>query len=81
LSQFLLMESLMKSTDDLVRIAAAGGGLDLRNAGKSTNDLVRIAAAASGNGARIMINGNKSTDDLVRIAAAGGGCVVVYFGD
>ncbi|WP_240223334.1 hypothetical protein [Rheinheimera hassiensis] len=38
---------MSKSTADLVRIAAAGGGMTL-SSGKSTADLVRIAAAGQG---------------------------------
>jgi hypothetical protein len=69
----------MKTTDDLIRIATAGGGLDLRNAGKPTEDLILIAAAASKARANIMIKGNKPTEDLMRIATAGKGCVTIYF--
>ena len=62
--------------DDLVRIAAAGGGFILNAGTRSTDDLVRIAAAARGKG-RIVFRGlgTRSTDDLVRISAAGGGAV------
>ena len=69
----------LKSINDLVRIAAAGGGFVLDASLKSTDDLVRIAAAASNNGARVTFTGLKlkSTDDLVRIGAAGKGCVVL----
>ncbi|MFH2134185.1 MAG: hypothetical protein ABII81_03280 [Pseudomonadota bacterium] len=69
----------LKTTDDLVRIAAAGGGFVLDASLKSTDDLVRIAAAASNKGARVTFSGLKlkSTDDLVRIGAAGKGCVVL----
>lgn len=70
----------MKSTEDCIRIAAAGGGLDLRNAAKSTDDLIRIAAAARQSGANIMVKGTgKPTDACIRIAAAGHGCVTFYF--
>ncbi len=67
-----------KQLDDLIRIAAAGGGLVLNGAVRSTADLVKIAAAASGTGARLFIKGawGKPTDDLVRIAAAGRGAIV-----
>lgn len=60
-----------KTTDDLVRIAAAGGGFTLTATHKTTDDLVRIAAAASGKGSRITFAGltHKTTDDLVRISA------------
>lgn len=69
----------LKSTDELVRIAAAGGGFVLAASLKSTDDLVRIAAAASHKGARVTFTGLKlkSTDELVRIGAAGQGCVVL----
>lgn len=70
----------MPSTNDLIRIAAAGGRLDLRNAQKSTDDLIRIAAAASSHGAKVWISGaTKSADDLIRIGAAGRGCVFISF--
>ncbi len=67
---------MSKPTTDLVRIAAAGGGMIL-SASKPTSDLVRICATASGKGASITILNadSKSTTDLVRIAAAGSGCV------
>ena len=66
-----------RSTNELVRIAAAGGGFRLDAAARSTDELVRIAAAASSNGARITFYGlgARSTDDLVRIGAAGKGSV------
>lgn len=71
----------MKTTDDLIRIAAAGGGIDLSNTPKTTPDLIRIAAAAAGKGSQIWINGNKTTDDLLRICSAGRGSVMVRFPD
>lgn len=66
-----------RQTNDLVRIAAAGGGFRV-DASRGTSDLVRIAAAASAHGARVVVYGaeNMPTDDLVRIAAAGKGAVV-----
>lgn len=69
----------LRSTNDLVRIAAAGGGFILDASLRSTDDLVRIAAAASMHGARVTFSGLKlrSTDDLVRISAAGKGAVVL----
>lgn len=70
-----------RTTDDLVRIAAAGGGFRLSAGPRTTDDLVRIAAAASSKGARISFTGlgARATEDLVRIAAAGRGAVM--FGD
>ncbi|MDW9415165.1 hypothetical protein GOB15_12195 [Sinorhizobium meliloti] len=69
----------MKTTEDCIRIASAGGGLDLSNGSKTTEDLIRIAAAASKTGATIWVPGGKTTEDLIRIAAAGKGCVMVRF--
>jgi hypothetical protein len=64
-----------RTTDDLVRITAAGGGLRIDGATKTVDDLVRIVAAGSGNGARVVIENSSrfTTDQLVRIAAAGKG--------
>lgn len=66
-----------RSVDELVRIAAAGGGFRLDAAIKRTDDLVSIASAASQRGARVTFAGLgiRSTDELVRISAAGQGCV------
>jgi hypothetical protein len=70
----------MLPTNDFIRVAAAGGGLDLRNVSLPVDDLIRIAAAASGGKANILLNGlGHQSEDLMRIAAAGGGCVTFYF--
>jgi hypothetical protein len=71
------MSFSVRPTNDLVRIAAAGGGFRLSAAVRSTDDLVRIAAAASSSGARVSFAGLnvRPTDDLVRIGAAGKGSV------
>lgn len=68
-----------RTTADLVRIAAAGGGFRLNAAPRTTADLVRIAAAASNHGARLTFTGMaaRATADLVRIGAAGKGAVVL----
>lgn len=68
-----------RSTDDLIRIAAAGGGFTLAATHRSTDDLIRIAAAAGSKGSRITFTGltHRSTDDLIRIGAASKGCVLL----
>jgi len=68
---------MAKPTTDLIRIAAAGGGMYV-SATKSTTDLIRIAAAASTKGARLFVTdaSRKPTADLIRIAAAGKGSVM-----
>jgi hypothetical protein len=67
----------MRLTNDLVRIAAAGGGFTIDTNGRTTDDLVRIAAAAKGEAIIVIRNvSHMRTYDLVRIAAAGKGSVV-----
>ncbi len=68
----------MKTIDQLVRIASAGGGMRINAQGKTVDQLVRIASAASTKGAQItIINVNLFTiDQLVRIASAGKGSIV-----
>lgn len=68
----------MLMVSDLVRIAAAGGGLRIDCRGKMVSDLVRVAAAGSGKGARIILEntGHILVSDKIRIAAAGQGCVL-----
>lgn len=70
-------------TDDLIHIAAAGGGFRFDGSARLTDDLVRIAAAASRSNARVFISGMSArlSDDLVRIGAAGKGSVVFEDGD
>jgi hypothetical protein len=71
-----MLEHLL-STDDLTRIARAGGGFVTKAGHRSVDDLVRIARTASETRATItLLNLNHlSTDDLVIIARAGAGCV------
>ena len=68
-----------RTTEDLVKIAAAGGGFTLTAEHRKTEDLVRIAAAASHIGAQITFTGltHRPTEDLIRIGAAGQGCIVL----
>jgi len=69
----------LRSTDDLIRIAAAGAGFSLNASLRPTADLIRIAAAASLKGSRVTFTelSLRPTDDLIRIGAAGKGCVVL----
>ncbi|NOH19112.1 hypothetical protein [Vibrio cyclitrophicus] len=69
---------MSKTTDQLVRIASAGGGMYINADNKTTDQIVRIASAASGKGAKIIVTNSsrKTTDQLVRIASAGKGCVM-----
>ena len=67
----------LRQTDELVRIAAAGGGIKMAAGVRQADDLIRIAAAASTKGGRVTFTGmaNRLGDELIRIAAAGKGCV------
>jgi predicted RNA-binding protein YlxR (DUF448 family) len=70
-----------KTTDQLVRIASAGGGMIIDVTGKNTDQLVRIASASSQSGVKLIITNvnSKTTDQLVRIASAGKGNVILDF--
>jgi hypothetical protein len=63
-------------TDDLIKIAIAGGGFILDAGPRPTDDLIRMAISAKGKG-RLTFRGMapRTTDDLIRIAIAGGGHV------
>lgn len=67
---------MSKTTDQLVRIANAGGGMRIDGSAKTTDQLVRIANAASVRKAQMIIFNinSKTTAQLVRIAVAGKGC-------
>jgi hypothetical protein len=67
-----------RPTNDLLRIAAAGGGLELEASLRPTADLMRIAAACANGGGTLILRGMslRPTDDLMRIAAAGQGKVI-----
>ncbi len=69
----------MRTTNDLMRIAAAGGGMELDLGAFPVDDILRIAAAASNKpGTRLVLYniGALALNDLLRIAAAGSGAVV-----
>lgn len=63
---------------DLVRIAAAGGGLRIDCSNKAVVDLVRIASAASMGGGYLILENTERmiVSDKVRIAVAGKGYVI-----
>jgi DNA replication protein len=65
------------TTDDLIRIAIAGGGFRLDCRSRKTEDLIRIALAASNNNSRVVFFGAsfRLVDELVKIAVAGKGSV------
>jgi hypothetical protein len=65
--------------DEMVRIAAAGGGMVIDAGAWPTPELVRIATAAAKSCARVQlhnVSAIRTTDDLAQIALAGGGTVV-----
>jgi len=70
---------MAKTTDQLVRIASAGGGLIIDGESKTTDQLVEIASASSQSNSKIIITNisSKTTDQLVRIASAGKGNVIL----
>ena len=68
-----------RTTEDLIRIAAAGGGFLLHAAGRTTEDLIRISSAAKASGDHVTLAGltGRTTEDLIRIGAAGRGFVIL----
>jgi DNA replication protein len=68
----------MKTTDELVKIVAAGGGLAVEAGRRTTDELVKIAAAARQSGATVVFKNAavRKTDALMKIAAAGKGKVI-----
>jgi len=66
-----------KMTDDLVKIASAGGGFELNASGRKIEDLIRIAEAAHSGDCVVTMTGvgRMPTSDLVAIAKAGPGHV------
>lgn len=65
-------------TSDLIRIAAAGGGLRIDCSNRLTSDLIRIAASASIGGALVVLENTSHllSSDKIRIAAAGKGHIL-----
>lgn len=64
--------------EELVQIAAAGGGIELNMSRRPTAELVQIASAAAHGGSPIRFRGiaARPTNELVEIAAAGNGQVI-----
>lgn len=71
----------MKTTDELIQIALAGGGMKIDARMKTSSELVKIALAASNKKAQLtLVNVKmKTTQELIQIALAGRGCVVFDF--
>jgi hypothetical protein len=67
-----------RPTGDLVRLVAAGGGIDMDMTVRPVEDLIRIATAAARTGARVIFRGTRgrAVTDLIAIATAGKGCVM-----
>lgn len=67
-----------KLTNDLIKIATAGGGFRLDAKTRLTDELVQLAAAAKNGGATVIFSGTGmfSAHDLIRIGAAGKGAVI-----
>ena len=68
----------LKTVDELLTIAKAGGGFRLDCSLKSTDELCQIASAAHASGAAVIMFGInlKTTEELVKIAQASQGAVI-----
>lgn len=69
----------LKTTHELIQIAAAGGGFRLDAGLRTTHELIQIASAAKNSGARITFAGLslRTTHELIQISSAGKGVVIL----
>jgi hypothetical protein len=69
---------MILTTQDLISIVSAGGGIILDTKHKTTQDLISIAAASRNKGSKIVLTNLsiKTTQDLISIASAGNGNVI-----
>jgi len=70
-----------RTTEDLMKIVAAGGGLVLDASGKEVTDLIKIAAICDNEHRTLHLKNVDAfeTMDLIKIAAVGDGHVVFEF--
>ena len=70
-----------KKPEDLIRVAAMGGGLIIDAENFAADDMIKFAAVCKGSGARLTIRHATSIadDNLFKIAAVGSGIVVFDF--
>jgi len=68
----------MKTTDELIELVRAGGGLVLDAGRRSTDELVRIVTAARKSGSTIILRkvALRKNEALMRISEAGKGHVI-----
>jgi len=68
---------MLRSIEELIKIAKAGGGFRLDASHCTTDEVLRVAKVAGECGADLRISRicGKSTEDLVEIASAGRGHV------
>jgi DNA replication protein len=68
---------MLRSIEELIKIAEAGGGFSMDASHCTTEEVMRVARVAGECGAELRISRicGKTTDDLVKIASAGKGHV------
>ena len=68
---------MLRSIDELIKIASAGGGFTMDASRCTTDEVIRVAKVAGETGAELRISRicGKTTDDLVKIARVGKGRV------
>jgi hypothetical protein len=68
---------MLRSIEELIKIAKAGGGFTMDASACTTDDVMRVARVAGECGAELRISRicGKTTEDLVKIATAGQGKV------
>lgn len=68
---------MLRSIEELIKIAQAGGGFSMNASRCTTDDILRVAEVAGKTGAELRISRicGKTTDELVKIAEVGKGKV------
>ncbi|MFH1614381.1 MAG: hypothetical protein ABIG61_04765 [Planctomycetota bacterium] len=69
---------MILTTQDIVSIVSAGGGMVLDTKNRTTQDLISITSASRNKGSKIILKNLsfRTTQELVSIASAGNGNVI-----
>lgn len=68
----------MKTTSELIKIVAVGGGIIIDASKKTTSELIKIVAVSKNSGCKIVLRNasTKTTAELINIGTASNGNVI-----